>query len=150
MERRIFIGSDHAGFGLKEEVKKHLSREGYTIGDIGPSAYDKDDDYPDYAVKVCRKVLSKKGEGILICGSGLGMDRAANKVRGIRASVCWDIRSARNSREHGDANVLCLGSKFVSRDKALRIVDAWLDTPFSGEERHLRRIRKTMQIERGR
>ncbi len=145
---KVFIGCDHAGFELKEELKKFLQGIGYECEDMGDLAYDKDDDYPDYASKVCEEVVRTNGGGILICGTGLGMDRAANKVPGIYASVCWDEKTARQAREHGDTNILALGALNVSVDAAKRIAKTWLETPFSKEQRHVRRVEKVKEIER--
>jgi ribose 5-phosphate isomerase B len=146
-QMKIVVGSDHAGFRLKEEVKKFLDEIGYKYEDLGPHEFNKNDDYPDYARKVCKRVLETKGKGILICGTGQGMDRAANKVQGIYAAVCWDEETAKYARHHGDTNVLTLGSWRIEPEKAKRIVKVWLETPFSNEERHIRRINKLKEIE---
>lgn len=145
---RIYIGSDHAGLNLKKAVSLFLEKEGYNIKDLGPFKLDPKDDYPDYARKVCRETISKKGRGILICGSGQGMDRAANKIPGIRASVCWDEKSAVSAKKDGNINVLCLGERMVSPAIARKIVKIWLEVPFGNEERHLRRIMKSERINR--
>jgi ribose 5-phosphate isomerase B len=146
--KRIFIGSDHAGWKLKGILAKWLAEERYDVKDMGPILYDPDDDYPDYAVRVCRKVLEERSKGLLICGSGMGMDRAANKIHGIHASVCWNLESARQAKKHGNINVLCLGEKFVKPELAKRIVKIWLEEPFEEERRHVRRIQKIREIER--
>ena len=140
----IYIGSDHGGFVLKEEMKECLKeRKECEIADLGAFSFELLDDFPDYALAVAKKVSEKeKAKGILFCGSGQGMAIAANKVKRIRAAVCWDITSAKQSREHLDANILCLGAKFVSTDLAKKIIDIWLDTPFLKEEKYSRRIRK--------
>jgi ribose 5-phosphate isomerase B len=140
----IYIGGDHGGFVLKEEMKEYLKeRKECEIADLGAFSLEPLDDFPDYALAVAKKVSEKEGaKGILFCGSGQGMAIAANKVKGIRAAVCWDIASAKQSREHLDANILCLGAKFVSADLAKKIIDIWLDTPFLKEEKYSRRIRK--------
>ncbi len=143
----VFIGSDHAGFGLKKALVAFLAEKGYTVHDAGPHSYDKDDDYPDYASKTCRMLLKRNGRGILICGSGQGMVRAANKIRGIGAALCWNERSAEAARLHGDTNVLCMGSDFMSERLAFRIAETWLKTGFSGEARHVRRIKKIKGLE---
>ncbi len=148
VSRRIYIGSDHAGFRLKGDIIRWLSTEGYKATDVGPAAYSPEDDYPDYARKVCRKVIEEGALGILVCGSGQGMDRAANKIRGIHASVCWDVGSAVVAKKHGNINVLCLGERFVKPATARRIVRIWLEEPFDAEKRHLRRIGKIRKIER--
>ncbi len=146
----IYIGSDHAGLNLKKAVSLFLEKEGYEIRDLGPSVLNAEDDYPDYAKEVCREVVSRKGRGILICGSGQGMDRAANKIPGIRASVCWDEKSAISAKKDGNINVLCLGERMVSPAAARKIVKIWLEVPFEGEERHLRRIMKSERINKNR
>ncbi len=145
---RIYIGSDHAGFKLKEVLKDFLSKKGYDVKDVGPFSYNKDDDYPDYALAVCVKVAGSQNNGLLICGSGQGMDRVANKVKGIYASVCWNEKSAVIAKEHGNINVLCLGGLFVKPGLAKKIVNVWLERPFANEERHVRRIDKIMAVEK--
>lgn len=147
LNKTIYVGSDHRGFELKKTVIGFLSEEGYKVEDIGPLSYDSDDDYPDYALKVCKKVLKDGGKGILICGSGMGMDRAANKINGIYASACWNEKSAEMAKRHGDINVLCLGSDFVKPKMAESIIKIWLEEPFEGG-RHERRIRKIKKIEK--
>ena len=143
---KIAIGSDHAGFKLKEEIKKYLEAEKIAYKDFGTSS-EESTDYPEFAFAVAKDVAAGKFDrGILICGSGVGMTIAANKVKGIRAVNAYDEYAARQSREHGDCNVLCLAGRKLKIDQALKIVDIWLKTPFSNEERHLRRIK---QIERG-
>lgn len=145
---KIYIGSDHAGFNLKNKIGRFLKQAGYSVEDIGPYSYNKEDDYPDYALKVCRKVLDSKGKGILLCGSGQGMDRAANKIPGIHAAVCWNKASAVVAKEHGNVNVLCMGGRFVRPHMAEKIVEIWLKNGFSEEERHKRRIEKINDIEK--
>ena len=144
----IAIASDHGGFKLKKIIKRFLIKEGYKVEDLGPFQYDKDDDYPDFALKVCKKVLKTKGKGILICGSGQGMDRTANKVSGIYAEVCWSEDTARHAKEHSHANVLCFGEKTVTSELAKKMVKIWLETPFTSEKRHIRRINKISKIEK--
>lgn len=144
---RIAIGSDHAGFRLKEEVKERLIELGYKVRDFGTHSQEAVD-YPDIAFKVAGKVSEGNFDrGILICGTGIGMCIAANKVIGIRAALCWDERSAELSRKHNDSNILCLGGRILSEKKAMKIVDIWLTTKFEGG-RHLGRIRKIMDYER--
>jgi ribose 5-phosphate isomerase B len=144
----IYIGSDHAGFELKEKIKLFLTKEGYKFEDLGPYEYNPNDDYPDYALKVCKKVLETSGRGILICGTGQGMDRVANKIPGIYAAVCWNEMTARYAREHENTNVLALGGRTTRSEEAEKIVKVWLETPFKGEEKHLRRINKIKKIEK--
>ncbi len=143
----IYIGSDHAGFRLKKKLNQFLNNEGYEFEDLGPHEYDPNDDYTKYAVKVCKKVIESNGRGILICGTGQGMDRIANKIPGIYASVCWDEETAICAREHGDTNVLTLGGRTTKVGKAKKIVKIWLETPFTGEERHIRRINNIKDVE---
>ena len=151
---KIFIGADHAGFKLKEYLKKFLSSKGHKVNDEGNLIYDSKDDYPDFALKVGRKVAKSKSKGILVCGSAEGICIAANKVKGIRAVAVWTIENAKLSREHNDANVLCLsggdmlkpGSR-LTKKQAEKITLTWLSTKFSGEERHKRRIKKIAELE---
>jgi len=139
---KIAIGSDHAGFKLKEEIKKYLDKEKIAYKDYG-TASEESVDYPDFAFAVAKDVAAGKFDrGILICGSGVGMTIAANKVRGVRAVNAYDEYTAKQSREHGDCNVLCLAGRKLKIQPALKIVEVWLKTSFSNEERHLRRIRK--------
>ena len=139
--RRIFISSDHAGYKLKEEIKKHLKRKKLYFEDMGPNNNQKVD-YPDYAHKVARKVkVNKKNVGILVCGSGTGMNIAANKHKNIRAAQCFNLKSTKLSRLHNDANVITLGSRLITKKNALRFVSVFLNTKFDGG-RHLKRVRK--------
>jgi ribose 5-phosphate isomerase B len=141
------LGSDHAGFDLKREIITALEKSGVECRDYG--AYNTEaSDYPDAALAVAKAVASGEAErGILICGTGAGMSIAANKVAGVRAALCHDCFTARATREHNDANILCLGSRVIGQGLALDIVDVWLNTLFSQEERHCRRIEKIRQIE---
>lgn len=147
-KEKIYIGSDHAGFELKEKIKDFLIKENYEVEDLGPYEYDPDDDYPDYAAKVCKKILETNGKGILICSSGQGMDRAANKIPGIHAALCWDETSAKMAKEHGNANVLCFSGKTIKPELAEIMVKIWLETPFIPKEKHIRRINKIKEIEK--
>lgn len=142
---RVYVGADHAGFELKEKLKRALKKDGYEVVDCGAKRYLKTDDYPDYAARVARKV-QKGGKGILLCGSAEGVCIAANKFEGIRAVPVWTLANARLSREHNDANVLCLSGWQLSEAKARRIALEWLETEFSGAERHARRIRKIGEL----
>lgn len=138
---KIFLAADHGGFDLKNKIREHLFHRRYDVEDLGPETLDRDDDYPIKAYDVATKVLSEDdGCGILVCRSGQGMAMAANRVNGIRASVVWCEPVAVETREANDSNVLSLAADFVSEKEALKIVDAWLTTGFSGEARHLRRI----------
>jgi len=143
----IYLGADHAGWHLKEEIKKYLEELGYKYEDLGNQELDSQDDYPDFALAVARKVVETGGKGILICATGLGMAIAANKIKGVRAVVCWDNFTALQSREHNDANILCLGGKTLDWETAKKIVRTWLEAEFSGEERHLRRLEKIKKAE---
>ena len=136
----IAIGSDHGGFELKKEVMAHLDARGLEYKDFGTYS-DASCDYPAYGKAVAKAVASGECErGIIICGTGIGISIAANKVHGIRAALCGDCFSAEATRQHNDANVLALGARVVGPGLALKIVDTFLDTPFSNGERHIRRI----------
>ena len=136
----IGIGSDHGGFELKEAVKKHLEERGLEYKDFGtytPASCD----YPVYGRAVAKAVASGECDrGIIICGTGIGISITANKVKGIRAALCSDCFSAQATREHNDANSLAMGARVLGEGLALKIVDTFLDTPFSGDPRHVRRI----------
>lgn len=136
----IAIGSDHGGFELKKEIMEHLKERNIEFKDFG--TYTKDScDYPVYAKKVAEAVLSKECEfGILLCGTGIGISIAANKIKGIRAALCHDCFSAEATRSHNDANILAMGGRVVGPGLALKIVDIFLDTKFSNDARHIRRI----------
>lgn len=136
----IAIGSDHGGFELKKEVMAHLDARGLEYKDFGTYS-DVSCDYPVYGKAVAKAVASGECErGIIICGTGIGISITANKVHGIRAALCGDCFSAEATRQHNDANVLALGARVVGPGLALKIVDTFLDTPFSNSERHIRRI----------
>lgn len=146
MNKKIVIGSDHAGILLKPTVIKHLESKGYSVEDVGTYTTDSCD-YPDYARKVCQKIISGEYEiGILICGTGIGMSMAANKHNGIRAACCSDTFSARMTRMHNNANVLCFGERVVGPGLALELVDAFINTEFQGG-RHEKRVAKLSDIE---
>ena len=139
--KTVCIASDHAGFNLKEIIKNHLIDKKISIFDIGPYS-DNSVDYPDYAKKLARRVRLKKSDvGILICGSGTGMAISANKIKSIRAAVCYNIKSTRLSRQHNNANIISLGSRLIKKKLSLRLVEEFLKTKFEGG-RHLKRIRK--------
>ena len=136
----IAIGSDHGGFALKKALMAHLDKRGLAYKDFGTYT-EASCDYPVYAKAVAHAVADGECErGILICGTGIGVSITANKVPGIRAAVCGDCFSAEATREHNDANILCMGARVVGEGLALKIADAFLDTPFSNDERHIRRI----------
>ena len=148
MSQRIAIGADHAGYPLNERVIEELRTAGHEILDFGTHDGSVADDYPDYAKRVGQVVQQGAADiGILVCGSGVGAAVAANKLRGIRAALCGDTYSARQSREHDDCNVLCLGARVVGVELALELVRAFVSARFSGEERHRRRLRKIADME---
>ena len=148
MARVIAFGADHGGFPLKENMVPWLEGLGYEVMNLGAHSLDPTDDYPDFAEVVAQAVVSGKAErGIIICGSGVGACVAANKVPGIRASVCHDLYSARQGVEHDELNVLSLGARVVGLDLAKQLVTEFLDARFTGEERHLRRLAKVNAIE---
>lgn len=138
----IALGSDHGGWALKQEVMKHLDARGLEYKDYG--TYSEDScDYPVYGKAVAHAVADGECEkGIIICGTGIGISITANKVKGIRAALCSDCFSAEMTRLHNDANILAMGARVVGPGLALKIVDTFLDTPFSGDERHVRRIKQ--------
>lgn len=142
----IAIGADHAGYALKEKLKAWLSADGHRVIDHGTHSTDSVD-YPDYAAAVAEAVRAGGAErGVLVCGSGIGMAMAANKVAGVRAAVAGDPDVARLSRQHNDANVLALGARLTTPTQALAVVQAWLATPFEGG-RHARRVDKLSQLD---
>ncbi|MCL5432808.1 MAG: RpiB/LacA/LacB family sugar-phosphate isomerase [Patescibacteria group bacterium] len=145
---KIFLGTDHAGFELKEYVKNFLQKEGYDVVDRGASSFNKDDDYPDFISKASIGVSENPGsKGIVFGKSGAGECIVANKIKNVRAFLGINEENVRLAREHNDANVLSLGSAFVSNDKACDLAKLFIETPFSGDERHKRRIEKIKQIE---
>ncbi len=143
----IYIGADHRGFRLKEEIKKWLETEHYEYRDLGAIEYDKEDDYPDIAIKIAETVAIEGQKGILVCGSGAGASVAANKVRGIRAGLCTSEKQAKAARNDDDINLLCLSADSVSVEDNLKITSVFLATLFSSEERHVRRINKIKDYE---
>ena len=139
--KKIFISSDHAGFKLKEAIKSYLSNKKLSFIDIGPHN-DSRVDYPDFAHKVAKRVkLNKNNVGILVCGSGMGMNIAANKHKNIRAAQCFNLKSTKLSRLHNDANIITLGSRLLTKKNALSCVGVFLNTKFEGG-RHSKRIKK--------
>ena len=146
---RVSIAADHAGFPLKEELVQWLHQEGHQVEELGPPGLDPSDDYPDSALSVAQAVASGQGDrGIVVCGSGVGASVAANKVPGVRACLCHDTYSARQGVEHDDMNVLCLGARVIGVEMAREVIQAFLGARFSGEERHLRRLKKVLAIEK--
>lgn len=135
---KIALAADHGGFELKEKIKSFLEKEGHDVNDMGCHSTDSVD-YPDYAEKAVEAI--KSGDclmGILICGTGIGMSIAANREQYIRAALCWDEETARLSREHNNANMLCIGARVLSTDQALSIIDMWLNAKFQGGRHQLR------------
>lgn len=144
---KVSIGTDHAGLAIKNELVDYLTDLGFSVTDCG--TYDATScDYPDFAEKVCTDVTSGKADkGILVCMTGIGMSVAANKVKGIRAGLVFNVESARLTREHNDTNVLVIPGKFMPVEEAKQACKVWLTTDFSGEERHARRVAKIAEIE---
>jgi len=145
---KVYLGSDHAGFKLKDKVKRWLNKNEIKYEDLGNTNYEKTDDYPDYALKVAKKVskASSKTLGVLVCGSAQGMCITANKVKGIRAVVPFSIKEAKLSKEHNNANIICLSGWYEKN--TLRMLKIFLETKFSKETRHRRRVNKIKQIEK--
>ena len=144
----IYLGTDHAGFKLKEKIKRWLDAQNIAYEDLGNTIYDKKDDYPIYAERVAHAVAKGKSLGILVCGSAQGMCITANKVKGARAAIPYSLREARLSREHNHANIVCLSGWFTHLHKAKRMIEIFLTTPFSKEPRHVRRVEKIKRMER--
>lgn len=145
---RLAIAADHAGFALKEALKKQLAHHGHRVEDLGAFDDQAADDYPDFAEKMAQALKDGRADrGILVCGSGVGVSVAANKIPGVRAGVCHDTYSAHQAVEHDDLNVLCLGSRVVGEALAFELVEAFAHARFTGEERHQRRLAKVMALE---
>ncbi len=146
---KIALGADHAGYHLKQDILEYVAYLGFEVKDFGTNSTDSVD-YPDIAIRVAEAVAQGQFErGILVCGTGVGMSIAANKIKGIRAAVCGDTFTAHETRAHNDANILCLGGRAVGAGLAQDIVKIWLETPFSHGERHLRRLSKISALEIG-
>ncbi len=145
----IYIGADHGGYKLKEHLKKFLIKENRDFKDLGALKIKKDDDYPDYAAKVAKQVSNNPvgNLGILICRSGQGVCIVANKFKGVRAALVWNTAEAKMSRNDDMTNVLCLPSDYISPHAAENILDAWLETEFSTDSRHMRRVKKISALE---
>ena len=144
---KIAIGSDHAGFEAKEKAKSELTALGVEVLDKGSHTLDSVD-YPDFGAAVARAVASGEVErGVLVCGSGIGISMAANKIPGARAALCWNEETARLAREHNDANVLCFGSRFIEPEQAARMVRIFLETDFAGG-RHTQRVEKLSALDK--
>ena len=146
----IFLGTDHAGFELKEHLRGVLVAAGHEVHDCGAATYDAEDDYPAYCIAAATRAVAESAVAIVLGGSGNGEQMAANKVVGARAALCWSEEIARLAREHNDANVCSLGARFVTPKQAEAIVRVFLETPFTGEERHRRRIDEIAAYERAR
>ena len=147
---KLAVGADHAGYDLKELLVEHIRSLGHDPIDVGTHVPGKPDDYPDYAVLVAAEVNSGRAErGVLVCGSGIGVSVAANKIRGIRAGLAHDHYSAHQGVEHDDMNVLVLGSRVIGVNVAYESLEAFVAATFSNEERHLRRVNKVKAIEQG-
>jgi len=146
---RVFLGTDHAGYELKQHLLGVLAADGHDVVDCGALAYDADDDYPSFCIDAAQRAMAESGVGIVLGGSGNGEQIAANKVPGVRAALCWSRDIARLAREHNDANVCSLPGRFVSEEEAVEIVRVFLATPFSDEERHVRRIGQISAYEAG-
>jgi len=147
---RVVIGSDHAGFELKQQLVSHLERAGHIVVDVGTDSEDPVD-YPDFAAAVGRAVIAGEGKrGIIVCGSGAGGSIAANKITGIRSAVVHDNYTAHQAVEHDDMNVLSLGGRVIGINAATEIVDTYLQAEFTAEDRHSRRLRKVIELDRNR
>jgi len=145
---RLHIGSDHAGLELKNELLAHLVNKGHDVTDHGPYEYDALDDYPDFCIPAAQAVAKDPTSlGVVIGGSGNGEQISANKVKGIRAVLAWSIETAKLGREHNNANVVSIGGRMHSIDQCKEIIDTFIATPFSNDERHIRRINKMSKFE---
>lgn len=139
----IYIASDHAGFERKQMLKNYLVELGFEVKDLGPDTFDPQDDYPDFALPLAHQVANSPNDrGILLCGNGQGVCIAANKVQGIRAASAFSPEMAATTRADDNANILCLPGRFLDDETVKTIVKTWLETPFSGAKRHIRRLRK--------
>lgn len=148
-QKKIFLGSDHAGFELKEHVKKYLQKSGMHVEDKGAHKFEPKDDYPDFIVPVAKKIAKNRDSmGIIFGASGQGEAIAANKVKGVRAALYYggNMEIVKLSRTHNNANILSLGARFLTKDEATKAIKLWLDTGFSNEARHIRRIKKIDKI----
>ena len=148
---RVYLGSDHAGYELKSHLVNHLAKQGYEVVDVGPHVYDPEDDYPPFCFATGEAVLADPGSlGVVSGGSGNGEQIAANKVPGVRAALVWNTDTAELARQHNDANVVSVGGRQHSVEEATELVLTFLREPFSGEERHVRRIGLVSEYERDR
>ena len=148
---KIAVGFDHGGYNLKETICALIKSSGNEVVDMGAYTLDSDDDYPDFAIKVAEEVASSNvSRGIIVCGSGVGASIAANKIKGVRASVCHDLYSAQQGVEHDDMNILCIGALVVEKNLALELASNFINAKFSGKERHIRRLNKVFELESNR
>lgn len=148
---KIYLAADHRGFELKNKLKEWLGEEGHSVEDLGADKYDEGDDYPDFGIPLAEKVAISKERslGVTICGSGVGMSVVTGKVKGVRSVMVSDVAMAQAARRDDDVNVIALGSKFIDFEQAKEIVKAAIETGFSGEERHQRRVDKIAEYEKG-
>ena len=148
---RVYLGSDHAGYDLKNHLAEHLQKQGHDVVDVGPHVYDPEDDYPAFCLTAGAKVVADPGSlGIVIGGSGNGEQIAANKIEGVRSALVWKVEIAELARRHNDSNVCAIGAREHSPEDAESFVDTFLATPFSGDPRHARRIAQVAEYERTR
>jgi ribose 5-phosphate isomerase B len=146
---RVYLGSDHAGFELKNHLVEHLTKQGHEVVDVGPHRYDPEDDYPAFCLNAGARVVADPGSlGVVIGGSGNGEQIAANKVAGVRSALVWKVEIAELARQHNDSNVCAIGARQHTPEEAEAFVDAFLSTSFSGNERHQRRIDQLAEYER--
>lgn len=143
----IYLAADHGGFNLKNYLKEYFKKVGLNVKDFGPLTLETDDDYPDFVVPMIKELQNTRGnKGIVLCRNGVGVSIAANKFKGIRAALSWNVEQAVTSREDDNSNVLALPADFITTELAIEIVNAWLSTPFSNEERHKRRLDKISNL----
>jgi ribose 5-phosphate isomerase B len=146
---RVYLGSDHAGFELKNHLVEHLQKQGHDVVDVGPHVYDPEDDYPAFCLNAGARVVADPGSlGVVIGGSGNGEQIAANKIAGVRSALVWKVEIAELARQHNDSNVCAIGARQHTPEEAEAFVDAFLSTSFSGNERHQRRIDQLTEYER--
>jgi ribose 5-phosphate isomerase B len=146
---RVYLGSDHAGFELKNHLVEHLQKQGHDVVDVGPHAYDPEDDYPAFCLHAGARVVADPGSlGIVVGGSGNGEQISANKVEGVRSALVWKVEIAELARQHNDSNVCAIGARQHTPEEASAFADAFLSTPFSGDPRHQRRIDQVAEYER--
>lgn len=145
----LFISSDHGGYRLKKRLVRFIKNELHLpITDLGPHTYDEADDYPDYAIPLAKKVAKTSGRGIVICKNGIGVCIAANKVKGVRCGLGYNLMAAETMMQHDNTNVLAIAAKAVTEDHAMAIVKRWLETEFGEEKRHIRRLGKIKRLEK--